>query len=320
MGDEPIVQTADLSHRFGNRVALDKVNLAVAPGLIFALLGPNGSGKTTLFRILTTLLQPQKGMATVGGADVFAERALVRRRLGIVFQHPSLDKKLSVRENILLQGSLYGLSGPRLKSIGRELLYRFGLLDRAGDRVETLSGGLQRRVELAKCLLHRPQVVVLDEPSTGLDPGARADLMQMLRELRNEDGVTCLLTTHLMEEAEKCDRVAVFDRGRLIACDSPAILKSTLGGEVITVRAKNADHFAEAVRRRLSVGATVADGVVYIDSDKGHEFVSTLVSMFRDEIESVTVGRPTLDDVFLHLTGHRLWDGAPGKEGSHATN
>lgn len=306
MSDEPIVQTIDLSHRFGGRVALDRLNLAIPAATIFALLGPNGGGKTTLFRILCTLLLPTEGTAKVAGADVVSQRALVRRRLGIVFQHPSLDKKLTVIENVVHQGYLYGLRGRGLQTRSREALARFDLLDRQNDRAETLSGGLQRRVEIAKSLLHDPRLLILDEPSTGLDPGARADLMDVLRLLRDQHGVASLLTTHLMDEAEKCDRVAILDRGRLVAAGQPAELKASVGGEVITVRTKDADRFALQAREALGVAASVVDSTVYIERDRGHEFVPTLIQAFPGQIESVTVGQPTLDDVFLKLTGHRL--------------
>lgn len=300
------VETTALSHSYGQRLALDAVNLQVPAGAIFGLLGPNGGGKTTLFRILTTLLQPTGGTARVAGADVITERPLVRRRLGIVFQHPSLDDKLTVMENLIHQGHLYGLSGHNLQAHAQELLLRFGLGDRARERVSKLSGGLQRRVELAKALLHRPPVIILDEPSSGLDPGARADLMHLLRELRDRDGVTCLLTTHLMDEAANCDRVAILDRGLLVACDTPAALTASVGGEVITVSTRSPAKFAADVARRFNLSAKAIEGQVYIERPRGLEFIPALVEAFPGEIDAVTVGRPTLDHVFLRLTGHRL--------------
>lgn len=306
MPTDPAVETSALSHTYGSRPALDSVDLHVPAGTIFGLLGPNGGGKTTLFRILTTLLRASGGSARVAGADVLAQRPLVRRRLGIVFQHPSLDDKLTVMENLLHQGNLYGLSGSNLQAHARELLLRFGLGDRARDRVGKLSGGLQRRVELAKSLLHRPPVIILDEPSSGLDPGARADLMHMLCELRDRDGVTCLLTTHLMDEAAHCDRVGILDRGKLVACDTPAALTASVGGEVITVATTNAPRLADDAAKRFDVSAKAVDGLVYIERSRGHEFVPALVQAFPGQIDSITVGRPTLDHVFLRLTGHRL--------------
>jgi ABC-2 type transport system ATP-binding protein len=234
----------------------------------------------------------------------------VRRQIGVVFQRPSLDGKLSVLENLTHQGHLYGLSGAPLRARCDELLSRFGLADRHGERVEKLSGGMQRRVEVAKSLLHRPEVLILDEPTTGLDPGARAGLLDYLLELRTADGVTCLLTTHLMDEAEKCDEVAILDRGRLVAAGSPAELKSRIGGDVLTVSAREPGALAQKACERFAVDARLVDGVVHIERDRGHEFVPVLIEAFPGEIDSIRVGRPTLDDVFLHLTGHRLWDDA----------
>lgn len=315
MDTNPIIEIDALTHRYGTRTAVDDVSFHVQRGAIVALLGPNGGGKTTLFKILTTLLTPTSGTARICGCDVVAEQALVRRRIGIVFQHPSLDIRLSVAENLTCQGHLYGLRGGDLQERVKTALDRFGLLDRAGDRVEKLSGGLQRRVELAKSLLHRPEVLILDEPSTGLDPGARAVLMDQLAELRDRDFVSSLLTTHLMDEADRCDAVAVLDEGKLVAHDRPAALKDTIGGDVVTIHAASPNELAKRAEQRFSVTATVIDGVVHIEREKGHEFVPDLIEAFPGEIDSVTVGRPTLDDVFLHLTGHTLWDETNGRSG-----
>ncbi len=301
-----------VTHRYGSRVALNDVTLSVSQPSIFGLVGPNGGGKTTLFRILTTLLTPSSGVARVAGADVVREREQVRSRIGIVFQHPSLDRELSVRENMHHQGHLYGLKGAELKRRTVTLLERFGVLDRAEDRVKTLSGGLQRRVELAKALLHDPRVLLLDEPSTGLDPGARMALMDRLVELRDGCGVSTLITTHLMDEADRCDRVGFLDQGRLVAVDTPAALKATIGGDVVTVATGHPAALAAAVSKRFGVAPEVIDGLVHIEWDRGHEFVPELIEAFPGEVESVTVGKPTLDDVFVRLTGHRIEEETPG--------
>jgi len=309
MAAEAIVELTSLTHHYGERVALHQVTLQVDRGSIFALLGPNGGGKTTLFKILTTLLTPTSGTARVAGADVATERDRVRARIGIVFQKPSLDGKLTVLENLTHQGHLYGLLGRELRRRSREAMERFRFADRANDRVETLSGGLQRRVELAKGLLHRPEVLILDEPSTGLDPGARADLMVHLRELRARDGVTSLLTTHLMDEADRCDRVGILDCGRLVALGTPTDLKATIGGDVVTIHSGNPGSLAARAKERFSCEVDIVDAAVRIERERGHQFVPQLIEAFPGEIDSVTVGKPTLDDVFLHLTGHRLWNG-----------
>lgn len=307
MAGEAIVEVASLTHRYGDRIALDGVTLSVARGTIFALLGPNGGGKTTLFKILTTLLTPTKGTARVAGADVVADRNRVRGRIGIVFQKPSLDGKLTVLENLTHQGHLYGLWGPELRRRGEHVLEQFRLSDRANDRVDTLSGGLQRRVELAKGLLHKPEVLILDEPSTGLDLGARADLMAHLRELRDRNGVTSLLTTHLMDDADRCDRVGILDGGLLVALGTPTDLKATIGGDVITIHSGKPDSLAARANQKFVCKAEVVDGAIRIERERGHEFVPQLIEAFPGEIESVTVGKPTLDDVFLRHTGRRLW-------------
>lgn len=307
------VDIRQLTHRYGNRTALDGVSLAIPAGTLFALLGPNGGGKTTLFKILATLIRPTSGGATIAGSDVVSQPAEVRGRIGIVFQHPSLDDKLSVRENMTHQGHLYGLSGRELTQRTLQMLDRFGIADRARDRVGKLSGGMQRRVELAKALLHRPQVLILDEPSTGLDPGARNLLMETLFELRTRDGMTCLLTTHLMEEADRCDELAILDGGKLVAKGTPNELKGTIGGDVVTITCKDAAGLATAAKAKFDVAAEADGSSVRIERHRGHEFVPQLVEAFPGEIETVTVGKPTLDDVFLHLTGHRLWDGAAEK-------
>ncbi|MEK7757241.1 MAG: ABC transporter ATP-binding protein [Planctomycetota bacterium] len=309
MAGEAIVEVASLTHRYGDRVALDGVTLSVDRGAIFALLGPNGGGKTTLFKILTTLITPTSGTARVAGADVVAERNRVRGRIGIVFQKPSLDGKLTVLENLTHQGHLYGLWGQELRRRGEEVLEQFRLTDRANDRVDTLSGGLQRRVELAKGLLHKPEVLILDEPSTGLDPGARADLMAHLHELRDRDGVTSLLTTHLMDDADRCDRVGILDRGKLVALGTPSDLKAMIGGDVLTIHSGNPASLASRANERFVCKAEVVDGAVRIEGERGQEFVPQLIEAFPGEIDGVTVGKPTLDDVFLRHTGRRLWIG-----------
>ena len=213
MSAEPAVLIDRVSHRYGNREALRSVSFEVRAAEIFALLGPNGGGKTTLFRILSTSFAPTGGRAEVFGHDLVTQSAQVRQQMGVVFQAPSLDKKLSAAENLWHHGHLYGLRGQPLRQQMTEMLGRVGLSDRARDRVEKLSGGMQRRVEVAKGLLHRPRLLLMDEPSTGLDPGARRDLWDYLKESRERDRLTILLTTHLMGEAEQCDRVAILHRG-----------------------------------------------------------------------------------------------------------
>jgi len=295
------VDVAGLTHRYGDRVALSDVSFAVRSGEVFALVGPNGGGKTTLFRILSTSLAATSGSARIAGVDV--REAAVRRKIGVVFQSPSLDKKLKVRENLLHHGHLHGLSGRELAGRIEDALGRFGLTDRAGELVEKLSGGMQRRVEIAKAILPRPEVLLLDEPSTGLDPGARRDLWDVLRGLT---GVTVLLTTHLLEEAERCDRLAILHKGRLVAIGAPRELRAEIGGDVVTVRARDPGLLSEAVKARFGGSPEVSDGTVRLSRDRGHEFVSALVDAFGAQIESVTVAKPSLEDVF-HSKTRESW-------------
>ena len=302
----PALVTDALVHRYGERVALDQVALRVAAGEIFGLLGPNGGGKTTLFRILSTLVRPTSGSARIFGLDLIRDRGALRRRIGVVFQAPSLDKKLKVRENLGHQGHLYGLAGSGLRERIDHLLVEFNLRDRADDLVETLSGGLQRRVEIAKSLLHRPELLLLDEPSTGLDPGARIDLWQTLYRLRDQQDVTVLLTTHLMEEAERCDRVAIIDRGRIVAKGEPQQLRAEIGGDVISARSEDATSLGERISKRFGVEVSVLNDEVRIEQREGASFITKLVETFPGEIDSVTLAKPTLEDVFIAQTGRRL--------------
>jgi ABC-2 type transport system ATP-binding protein len=302
----PALTTNHLTHRYGDRVALDQVSLQVNSREIFGLLGPNGGGKTTLFRILSTLVPPTSGSASIFGFDLARDTGAIRRKLGVVFQAPSLDKKLTVRENLAHQAHLYGLSGKSLGERIDHLLLEFNLRDRARDLVETLSGGLQRRVEIAKCLLHRPELLLLDEPSTGLDPGARIDLWQTLYRLRDQLGVTVLLTTHLMEEAERCDRVAIIDLGKIVVEGAPEELRAGIGGEVISARTRDATSLGERIASSLGVEVNVLNDEVRIEQANGASFITRLVATFPGEIDSVTLAKPTLEDVFIAKTGRRL--------------
>ncbi|HUJ72469.1 MAG TPA: ABC transporter ATP-binding protein [Verrucomicrobiae bacterium] len=305
MGDSLLVVDA-VTHRYGQRTALNKVSFEVGQGEIFGLLGPNGGGKTTLFRILSTLVAPGEGTVRLFGIDVVREQSEIRRRIGVVFQAPSLDRKLTVLENLRHQGHLYNLCGPELRTRMDELLSRFGMADRKNDLVETLSGGQRRRVELAKGLLHKPQVLLLDEPSTGLDPRMRRELSDYLERLRDDDGMTILLTTHLMEEADRCGRIAILDRGQLVALNTPRQLKQQIGGDVISVETAQPQPLAEQIGKRFNLVAKVLDGSVRIERADGHKFITDLVEAFPGQIDAVSIHKPTLEDVFIRLTGHRF--------------
>ena len=309
MPEAPAVDVDHLSHRYGERVALHDVSLAVAAGETVALLGPNGSGKTTLFRICSTLIHPQEGRVTVAGADVAREPHEVRRRIGVVFQSPSLDKQLTAEENLRHHGHLYGLRGSALRERTTSLLARVGLADRANDRVGTFSGGMRRRVELAKGLLSSPRVLLLDEPSTGVDPAARLEMWCYLNEVRIAEGVTVLVTTHLMDEADRCNRVAILDGGKVVAYDTPEALKGRVGGDVITLATNQPDVVIGILRERFGIEAAANDGSLRFERTRGHEFLPALFEALPGLIGSTTVGKPTLQDVFLRLAGHRFRSG-----------
>ncbi|HEU5233933.1 MAG TPA: ATP-binding cassette domain-containing protein [Terriglobales bacterium] len=301
------IEVNELGHRYGDRVALDGISFDVRPAEIFGLLGPNGSGKTTLFRILSTLMVPSAGSALIAGFDPAKQPNQVRRRIGVVAQAQSVDVKLTARENLMHQGHLYGLSGARLKQRIAEMLERVALADRADDLVETFSGGMQRRVELAKGLMHSPAILLLDEPTTGLDPGARRDLWLYLDSLRAQEGVTVLVTTHLMEEAERCDRLAILSHGKVVALGTPAELKSEIGGDVIQFEADDPEALAERIHRRFGIICSVEENTVRLERAQGHRFAAEVMEVFASEIQSVNISRPTLEDVFVNRTGHRFW-------------
>ncbi len=302
-----VIDVQELRHTYDKRVALDGVSFQVRPAEIFGLLGPNGSGKTTMFRILSTLMLPTAGRALIQGHDAAKDPAALRREIGVVFQAQSIDVKLTAAENLTHIGHLYGLRGDVLKERVNEMLRRVRLDDRANEKAETFSGGMQRRLELAKGLMHHPSVLLLDEPTTGLDPGARRDLWQYLQVLRDEEGVTVIVTTHLMEEAERCDRLAILSSGKLVALGTPAELKHEIGGDVIVLETGDAESLADRIAQRFGVEATALDGKVRFEREQGHRFVTDVVEAFPGEIQSLSVSKPTLEDVFIRRTGHRFW-------------
>jgi ABC-2 type transport system ATP-binding protein len=298
----PAVEVEDVRHVYGDREALGGVSFSVARGEMFALLGPNGGGKTTLFKILATLVPQSSGVVRLWGHDLSRDPILVRQRLGVVFQHPSLDRKLTVLENLRHHGHLYGLTGSRLQHQTQLMLARLGLTDRGNDLVETLSGGLQRRVELAKGLLHDPDILVLDEPNAGLDPAARRDFMNYLHNLREHGGVTILLTTHFMEDAERCDRVGILHEGKLVALGAPDALKQSIGGDIVVIQSPDLHGLQKKLRERFGCDAAVVDGTLRVERPRGHEFIRDVVEAFPREVTSAAFGKPTLEDVFIHLT------------------
>jgi ABC-2 type transport system ATP-binding protein len=298
-----VIQVQNLTHRYGDRTALSNVSFEVRKGEIFGLLGPNGGGKSTLFRILSTMMVPTAGRALIAGHDVSRDPAAVRRQVGVVFQTQSLDKALTVEENLRAQGHLHGLRGAVLAERMARAVERLGLADRRRDLVETLSGGLRRRVEIAKALLHEPRVLLMDEASTGLDPAARRDLSRHIENLRSGDGVTILLTTHILEEAGRCDRLVLLHQGNMVAEGTPAELRARIGGDVVVLRTADTALLAAKIERRFGVRPVARDGEVRVEMENGHRFIAEVVEAFPGAIESVGLHKPTLEDVFVNQTG-----------------
>ncbi|PEN14550.1 ABC transporter [Longibacter salinarum] len=299
----PAVAIEGLSHRYGSHEALSDLSLHIEEGALHGLLGPNGSGKTTLFRILSTLMPPSEGQASVFGLSTTDEPSAVRARLGSVFQDYALDENLSVRENLRFQGALYGLRGEALQERIKHLLTLFDVYDRADDRVDTLSGGLQRRVDLARGLLHRPELLLLDEPTTGLDPMARRTFWQAIDRLREDEGTTLLVATHLMEEAERCDQVAILANGRLVANGSPDALKAELGGEMLWIESDDPSALRDHIESQFGIRADIAGESLQIAHEDAPQLLSSLYEALGDHIRSATVRQPTLEDVFVSRAG-----------------
>jgi len=302
----PVIRVDDLSFRYGDRLALDSVSFSVKSGAIFGFLGPNGGGKTTLFSILSTVLPLQTGAVTALGHDVQNDSARYRQQIGVTFQAPGLDRRLTVLENLIHQGHLFGLKGEHLRHTCQELLAQFGVADRQADIVDTLSGGLKRRVELAKCLIHGPSLLLLDEPSTGLDPGARHELWASLEQLRAEQGVTVVVTTHLMEEAERCDELALLHLGKVVAQGSPSGLRSRIPGECLTIVADQPEVLKSRLAAEVQVESKRVGETLRIHQPNGQQLFGQIMDKFSADIRSISLGKPTLEDVFLMETGSRF--------------
>ncbi|MEM9826670.1 MAG: ATP-binding cassette domain-containing protein [Planctomycetota bacterium] len=300
-----ICEVRGLRHRYGDHLALDGFDFEVAPASWTTLLGPNGCGKTTLFRVLCTLLPVQQGRAVIDGLDVANQVMQVRRRIGIVFQSPSLDGKLTVEENLRCKAALQGIRGGAFRDRSQECLRMFGLVDRRHDRCETLSGGLRRRVELAGGLLHRPRLLLMDEPSTGLDPAARLGLADAIGSLKSE-GVTVIMTTHLMEEAEKSDRVIIMADGKRIADGPPVALRREVGGDLITIVPRDTAAVASILENDLHLEAKRVHNQFRVLAPEPAGLLPELMQRLGDQADSVTIGKPSLEDVFVAKTGKRF--------------
>jgi ABC-2 type transport system ATP-binding protein len=292
-----------LSHSYNGKAALNNLNLHLNSREILGLLGPNGSGKSTLLKILSTLLKPQQGRAEVCGFDVAKHPDAVRARIGVVFQTQTLDKMLTVEENLLACGTFYGLFGRGLHERVREVLAQLSLSDRRHDLAGALSGGLQRRAEIARALLHAPQLLLLDEPSTGLDPAARQEFWRALESLRAQNNTAILLSTHLFEEAERCDNLVLLDRGERVAEGSPEDLKASIGGQVITLRARDNARAAKVLTENFAYQPLLEDGALRFEVDQAHLAIPRIADALPNELLSIGFHQPTLEDVFLRATG-----------------
>lgn len=302
-----IVEVEGLKKHFGQVKAVDGISFNVEEGEIFGFLGPNGAGKSTTIKILCTLIRPTAGTVRVGGYDVMREPASVRRTIGVVFQDGSLDDRLTAAQNLYLQGMLYGLPRQLQRERSRELLEMVGLWEKRDDTVRTFSGGMRRRLEIARGLLHRPKVLFLDEPTLGLDPQTRAAIWDYIKKLRAEEGLTIFMTTHYMEEAENCNRIAIIDHGRIQALDTPDNLKRLVGGDVVAITpAGRAEDLCRLIQERFGLAAQSGPGGIYTEVADGASFIPKLAAGLGEHISSISLRRPTLEDVFLKMTGRAI--------------
>jgi len=301
-----VVEVKGLTKTYGKVEAVRGIDLEVQPGEIFGFLGPNGAGKTTTISILSTLVRKTAGTAHVAGVEVDDDPSEIRRRIGLVFQDPSLDDQLTARENLELHGQIYGMPGALRKQRIDELLQVVELTDRASSSVKTYSGGMKRRLEIARGVLHHPQVLFLDEPTLGLDPQTRKHIWEYLHALRKREGITLFMTTHYMDEAEFCDRIAIIDRGLIVALGTPDQLKSKVGGDVITVTTQDSGAAAREITERFAITPLVDNGSLRLEVQDGAAFLPRLVRELSIPVQTVALSRPSLDDVFLKLTGHAI--------------
>jgi ABC-2 type transport system ATP-binding protein len=314
MSNRHIIEVEHLVKNYKGLVAVNDISFSVERGEVFGLLGPNGAGKTTVINILCTLSKPTSGRALVNGFDITRQQAQVRQSIGLVFQDPSLDERLSAMENLEFHARVYNVPDKLRKERTEQVLKMVELWERRRDIVKTFSGGMKRRLELARGLLHRPRVLFLDEPTLGLDPQTRHRLWDFILNLRQTEGTTVFLTTHYMDEAEYASRIAVMDYGKLIALDSPRGLKGMVGGDMVSLSTVDNPKAQAELKHRYHINAAQDGEQITFEIAGGERFIPVLVKELKTEILSVSLRRPTLDDVFLKLTGHRLRDEAVKSE------
>lgn len=309
-----MIEVRNLTYRYAGsaKPALSDVSFTIGKGEICGFLAPNGGGKTTLFKLLATLLPVQEGQLLYNGENYSNNFSKIRNTIGVVFQSPSVDNQLTVRENLSAQAYLYGSTPGKIKTGIDETVQLFGLEKFLDSKLETLSGGFQRRVELAKCMLHNPGIILLDEPGTGLDIVSRRELWKYITTIRDTKNVTSLVTTHLIEEAEQCDRVIIFDGGRLVVAGTPSALKDEIGGEILSLKTHDAPSLISLLKKKWNVEGIPVDGIVRVEVHEKKHIVNVLLTEYLDLIESATLSKPSLGDVFFRHTGNRFEDN--GKE------
>jgi ABC-2 type transport system ATP-binding protein len=308
-----IIEVRHLTKKFKKLVAVDDVSFAVREGEIFGFLGPNGAGKTTTINILCTLMRPTKGRVILNGYDVAKQPNQVRRSVGMVFQDPSLDIKLTAMQNLQFHTGVYNVPGKVAKKRIAKVLKMVDLWERRNDTVQVYSGGMRRRLEIGRGLLHYPKVLFLDEPTLGLDPQTRSHIWEYILDLRKRLNITVFLTTHYMDEANVADRIAIIDHGKIIALDTPEALKRMVGGDVITLTTDNTEAAIAELKEKHNVEAKAEGGGIHFEVPNGDKFIATLVREFKSSLQGISMRRPTLDDVFLKLTGREIRQEAGGE-------
>ena len=301
-----IIEVKNLARQFNGLTAVDHISFEVKKGEIFGFLGPNGAGKSTTINMLSTLLIPTEGDAAINSFDVLTRRDDVRKSIGLVFQYPSLDDRLTAEENLRFHAKLYGVPKEEYKKRMEEVLRLVDLWDRKENIIKTFSGGMKRRLEIARGLIHYPQVLFLDEPTLGLDPQTRAHLWEYILRLKKERAMTIFMTTHYMNEAENCDRIAVIDHGKIVALDTPANLKKQVGGDIIKMTSGQHRKLKEELEKRYNKEVKEEDGKLRLEVADGEKFLPRLFNELDTKIDSIELHKPTLDDVFLHLTGRKI--------------
>jgi ABC-2 type transport system ATP-binding protein len=301
-----VIKIENLTKRFGDFTAVDNISLEVAEGTIFGFLGPNGAGKTTTINILCTLLAPTLGKISIAGYDCLKEPSEVRKAIGIVFQDTTLDKDLTAYENLMFHAYLYDVKKSEIKKRIDDALHFVGLYERSGDLVKIFSGGMKRRLEVARGMIHRPKVLFLDEPTLGLDPQSRANLWEYIVELPKKHNVTIFMTTHYMEEAEVCNDIAIIDNGKIIASGTPEELKKTLGGDVIYIRTSDNARARVEIEKLFNVKVSEENNELFLTTLKGDACIPELIKAIGEKVLSVRLQRPTLNDVFLKMTGKQI--------------